>query len=188
MEISNPPVYSLFKKKFRARTSNGFWYLLANTTQLRVIFNISCIISRITNTWEAEAEMPEKTRTASGPLPGSPEVADISQENSSIPEKINLSIDEDRRRLQEEHQLLLEETRQKEDELKELVDESINTLNDAFNVLRSFSDVIAADHFIEDSRRRIDQARPDERTHVIRDVLRSTSTLMDIMGSRRRGQ
>ncbi len=128
--------------------------------------------------------MPEKTRTASGPLPGSPEVADISQEDSSTPEKINLSVDEERRRLQEEYQRL----RQKEDELKELEDESISILNDAFDVLKRFSDVIEADDFIEDSRRRIDQARPDERTHTILDVLRSTSKLIDVVDLKRWGQ
>jgi vacuolar-type H+-ATPase subunit I/STV1 len=132
--------------------------------------------------------MPEKTRTAPGPLPGSPEVANISQEDSSIPEKINLSVDEERRRLQEEHQRLREENRQKEAELKELEDESISTLNDAFDVLQRFSDVIEADNFIEDSRLRIDRARPDERTRTILDVLRSTSVLIDVVGSKRWGQ
>ena len=74
--------------------------------------------------------------TASGRRPSLPEVAITLQDSSNATTEINLSVDEERRRLQEEHQLLLEETRQKEDELKELVDESINTLNDAFNVLR----------------------------------------------------
>jgi predicted nuclease with TOPRIM domain len=131
--------------------------------------------------------MPEKTRTAPGPLPGSPEVANISQEDSSIPEKINLSVDEETRRLREEHQRLQDEVWKKEDELKELEDESIKTLNAAFGFLRRFSDVIEADDFIEDSHHRIQHARPDERVHVILDVLHSTSTLIDVIDSRRRG-
>ena len=132
--------------------------------------------------------MPEKTKAASGPLPGLPEVADTLQGDSSTPEKINLSVDEEERRLKEEHQRLREENRQKEDELKSLEDESIAILNDAFDVLQRFSDVIEADDFIEDSRRRIDQARPEERTHTILDVLRSTSVLIDVIGPKRWGQ
>lgn len=96
------------------------------------------------------------------------------QEDNSTPEKINLSVDEERRRLQKEQQRLRGEIRQKEAELKETEGESIATLNDAFDVLQRFSDVIEADDFIEDSRRRIDQARPEDRMHTILDVLRST--------------
>jgi molecular chaperone DnaK (HSP70) len=80
---------------------------------------------------------------------------------------------------------LREDAHQKEAELKEIEDESIATLNDAFDVLQRFSDVIEADDFIEDSRRRIDQARPDERTRTILDVLRSTSKLIDVVDLKR---
>ncbi len=155
---------------------------------MRVIFNISRIITRFTKTWEAEAEMPEKTRTASGLRPSLPEVVDTLQEDSSIPGKINLSIEEEKHRLQEEHRRLQEEVRQKENELKALEDESIRTMNSAFTVLRRFSEVIEADDFIEDCRYRIKHARPEDRAHVIRDVMRSTSTLMGVIDSLRRGQ
>ena len=132
--------------------------------------------------------MPKKQETASGRLPSLPEVAVTLQDSSNVATEINLSIGDEKRRLQEEHQRLREENRQKEDELKELEAESIATLNDAFDVLKRFSDVIEADDFIEDSRRRIDQARPNERTPTILDVLRSTSTLIDVIGSRWREQ
>ena len=123
--------------------------------------------------------------TASGRRPSLPEVAVTLQDSSNATTEINLSVDEERRRLQEEHKRLREENRQKEAELKELEDESISTLNDAFDVLQCFSDIIAADDFIEDSRRRIDQARPDERTRTILDVLRSTSKLIDVVDLKR---
>lgn len=119
--------------------------------------------------------------------PSLPEVAVTLQEDSSIPEKINLSIDEEKRRLQEENYRLLEEVRQKDDELKELEDDSVKTLNSAFVVLRRFPDVIDADDFIEDSRLRIQHARPEDRVYVIRDVLRSTSTLIDVIEAKRWG-
>ena len=121
--------------------------------------------------------MPEKTRTASGLRPSLPEVVYTLQEDSSIPGKINLSIEEEKRQLLEEHQRLL----QKEDERRKLENESIKTLNTAFTFLRRFSEVIEADDFIEYSRRRIDQAQPDDRTHVIIDVLRSTSALINVV-------
>jgi hypothetical protein len=132
--------------------------------------------------------MPENARTASGSAAKLPEVVNALQDSSNVATEINLSIGDEKRRLQEEHQRLREENRQKEDELKELEAESIATLNDAFDVLKRFSDVIEADDFIEDSRRRIDQARPNERTPTILDVLRSTSTLIDVIGSRWREQ
>jgi hypothetical protein len=119
--------------------------------------------------------------TASGRRPSLPEVAVTLQDSSNATTEINLSVDEERRRLQEEYHRL----RQKEDELKELENESISTLDDAFDVLQRFSDVIDADDFIEDSRRRIDQARPDERTRTILDVLRSTSKLIDVVDLKR---
>jgi hypothetical protein len=83
---------------------------------------------------------------------------------------------------------LQEEVRQKETEIMKLEENSIETLNSAFIVLRRFSDIIEADDFIEDSRRRIQHARPDERVRVICDVLQSTSTLIDIVEARRWGQ
>jgi dynactin complex subunit len=126
--------------------------------------------------------------TASGRRPSLPEVAVALQDSSSATTKINLSVDEERSRLQEEHRRLKEEVRQKEDELKKLEDESIKTLNSAFTFLQRFSEVIEADDFIEDSRRRIHQARAEDRVRVIRDVLRSTSALMDVIDSRRREQ
>jgi len=130
----------------------------------------------------------EKEENSPRCLASLPEVVYTLQENSSTPEKINFSVDEERRRLQEEHQRLIEEVRQKEDELKDLEGESIKTLNAAFVFLRRFSDVIEADDFIEDSRLRIEHARPEDRVHIIRDVLRSTSTLMNIIDSWRQGQ
>jgi vacuolar-type H+-ATPase subunit I/STV1 len=89
--------------------------------------------------------------------------------------------------LSEEVLRLQDEVRQKDDELRELEDESIKTLDSAFIVLRRFSDVLEADDFIEDSRHRIQHARPDERVHVILDVLQSTSALIDVIDSRRWG-
>jgi hypothetical protein len=121
--------------------------------------------------------------TASGRRPSLPEVAVALQDSSSATTKINLSVEDEKRRLLEEHQRL----RQKEDELRELENDSIKTLNAAFIVLQRFSDVIEAEDFIEDSRLRIEHARPDERVHVILDVLHSTSTLIDVIDSRRRG-
>ena len=80
--------------------------------------------------------MPEKTWTASGCAAKLPEgVTATLQEDSSTPEKINLSVDEERRRLQEEQQQLREDVRHKENELKALEDESIATLNDASTLI-----------------------------------------------------
>jgi hypothetical protein len=64
------------------------------------------------------------------------------QEDNSTPEKINLSVDEERRRLQKEQQRLRGEIRQKEAELKETEGESIATLNDAFDVLQRSSPML----------------------------------------------
>ena len=109
--------------------------------------------------------------------PRLPEVAVTLQDSNSAITEINLSVEDDNRQLLKLHQRLL----QKEDERRKLEDESIETLNTAFTFLRRFSEVIEADDFIEYSRRRIDQARPDDRTHVILDVLRSTSTLINVV-------
>lgn len=151
---------------------------LADATQVRVIFNISRIISRFTNTWEAEAEMPEKSRTASGSAAKLPEVANALHQDNSIPNKINLSVEEEIAHLRERNRQLEAENALLRERDNALTHDGIETLNVAIGALRTIQPGREADQFVRQSEESIRTASPEDRPFIINARIKRAATMI----------
>lgn len=122
--------------------------------------------------------MPEKSRTASGPLPGLPEVAVTLQEDSSITGKINLSVEEELALLRERnHQLENENAILREREIA-LARDGIETLNTVTEALRTIQPGKETARFLKDSADRIQNATPEDRPFIINARIKAAAAMI----------
>lgn len=127
---------------------------------------------------EAEAEMKEEAKAASGRRPRLPEVADTAQDSSNVAAKINLSVEEELALLKDRNRQLETENAILRERENTLTRDGIETLNVVTEALRTIQPGKETARFLKDSEERILAAAPEDRPFIINARIKAAAAMI----------
>jgi hypothetical protein len=122
--------------------------------------------------------MPKKQETASGRLPSLPEGVVTLQEDTGIPGKINLSVEEEIRQLRERNRQLEAENALLRERETARARDGIETFNEVIKTLRQLQPGKETNRFFVEAKRKIEATSPEDRPLIVNSRIKAAVAMI----------